>query len=218
MYIKSIKLYLIGLGIASIAAGLFIWFGIFNIAATEKHWDATTSLLEIVKDRSIYTRSQGLLVPDLNSSERVARAAPNYKAMCAKCHLAPGIEKSELYEGLYPQPPVFYKRSALSEREPHEAFWVIKNGLKLTGMPAWGIYNSDDQIWDIVAFISSMKNMSPEQYKKLAAAGEHGHAKGNEHGSEMTPDGPDKHSKDAATKPAQAGHSDDAGASKDHHN
>ncbi len=178
MSIKFIKLSFIGFVAISSVAGLFIWLGVFNVAATEKHWDATTSLLEVIRDRSISTRSRKLTVPDLTGSGRVARAAPNYDAMCAQCHLAPGVEKSELYEGLYPQPPVFYKRNQLSTRKPHETFWVIKNGLKLTGMPAWGIYNSDEQIWDIVAFISSLENMTPEQYQKLAAAGEHEHAKG----------------------------------------
>ncbi len=178
MSAKPIKLSFIVLIVLSSVAGLFIWLGVFNVAATERHWDVTTALLEIVRDRSISTRSQSLKVPNLSSSERVARAVPNYEAMCAKCHLAPGIEKSELYEGLYPQPPIFHKRSQLSTRKPHETFWVIKNGLKLTGMPAWGIYNSDEQIWDIVAFLSSINEITPEQYKKLAAAGKHGHAKG----------------------------------------
>ncbi len=186
MSIKWIKLsFIVIVAIAGIA-GLFIWLGIFNVAATEKHWDATTSLLEIVRDRSISTRSKNLIVPDLTNTERLARAVPNYDAMCAQCHLAPGIEKSELYEGLYPQPPVFHKRNQSSTRKPHEAFWVIKNGLKLTGMPAWGIYNSDEQIWDIVALLSTINSMTPEQYQKLAAAGKHGHAKGGHDKSELS--------------------------------
>ncbi len=202
MPVKIFKLSFISLIAASIAAGVFIWFGVYNIAATEKHWDATTALLEVVRDRSISSRSQGLIVPELGSSERVARAAPNYEAMCAKCHLAPGIEKSELYEGLYPQPPIFHKRNQLSARKPHETFWVIKNGLKLTGMPAWGIYNSDEQIWDIVAFLSSMNNMTPEKYKKLAAAGKHAHAKGGGH---------DKTEEVGKTGKSEHGHADGSG-------
>ena len=97
--------------------------------------------------------------------------------MCAQCHLAPGVDKSELYEGLYPQPPVFHKADH-STHKPEETFWIIKNGLKMTGMPAWGIYNSDEQIWDMVAVLSKIRDMTPEQYKKLADAGEHTHAKG----------------------------------------
>jgi len=175
--IRTIKFSFTSLIILSIIGGLFIWFGIFNVAATEKHWDATTALLEMVRDRSISTRSEGLMVPDLTASEMIARGAPNYAAMCSQCHLAPGVKKTEIHEGLYPQPPIFYQRMD-STRKPQEMFWVIKNGLKLTGMPSWGKYNSDTQIWDMVAFVSSMNTMTPEQYKELAAAGEHMHDKG----------------------------------------
>ena len=206
MPIKFIKLSFVVIVAISGAAGLFIWLGIFNVAATEKHWNVTTSLLEIIRDRSISTRSKNLTVPDLTSTERLARAAPNYDAMCAQCHLAPGIEKSELYEGLYPQPPVFHKRKQSSTRKPHEAFWVIKNGLKLTGMPAWGIYNSDEQIWDIVALLSTINSMTPEQYQKLTAAGKHGHAKGAGHDKTESPGTGDSDKNQHAS-----------GAEKDHH-
>ena len=183
MSLKSIKLFFIGLIVVSIAGAMFIWLGIFNIAGNDKHWDITTSALEVIRDRSVSTRSANIKVPNLSSSERIAKAAPNYAAMCEQCHLAPGIKKSELYEGLYPQPPVFYKIDKYT-RMPEETFWIIKNGLKMTGMPAWGIYNSDEQIWDLVAMLSKINTMTPEQYQKLVDAGEHTHGKGGHMDSE----------------------------------
>lgn len=174
---KSIKLSFYSLIILLIVGALFVWFGTFNVAANDKHWTITTSLLETVRQRSVSTRSENTVVPDLSGSERIAKGVPNYAAMCAQCHLAPGIEKSELYEGLYPQPPVFYKADN-STRKPEETFWIIKNGLKMTGMPAWGIYNSDEQIWDMVAVLSKINDMTAEQYNKLVEDGEHTHAKG----------------------------------------
>jgi len=177
MILKSIKLFIISLVVVSIVGAIFIWFGIFNIAANDKHWDITTSILEITRDRSVSARSSDIKVPNLTGNERIAKAAPNYAAMCAQCHLAPGISKSELYEGLYPQPPVFNTQEN-STRKPEETFWIIKNGLKMTGMPAWGIYNSDEQIWDLVAMLTKINKMTPEQYQKLVDAGEHTHEKG----------------------------------------
>jgi len=177
MFLKSNKLAFFSLVIILIIGALYIWFGAFNVAANNKHWGITTSFLETVRQRSVSIRSQNIIVPNLSSSERIAKGVPNYAAMCAQCHLAPGVDKSELYEGLYPQPPVFYKTDN-STHKPEETFWIIKNGLKMTGMPAWGIYNSDEQIWDMVAVLSKLKDMTPEQYKKLADAGEHTHAKG----------------------------------------
>ncbi len=147
---------------------LFIWLGVYNIAATEKHWAVTNLLLEIVRERSIEARAGNIIVPDLDDPNRIASAAMNYDEMCSMCHLAPGIETSEWNEGLYPQPPVFNKKGEdHNDHEKRESFWVIKNGIKLTGMPAWGGSHNDKEIWGLVAFISKLKDMSASEYKSL---------------------------------------------------
>jgi len=186
MSLKSIKVSFTIITVLLVGILLFVWSGLFNIAANEKHWDITTSFLEFVRDSSISTRSKNIPVPDLTGRDRITRATANYAAMCAQCHLAPGVESSELFEGLYPQPPVFNKLENIA-RQPNEIFWIIKNGLKMTGMPAWGIYNSDEQIWDLVALISSLNKIKPEQYTKLVDAGEHTHGKEAGHQEETHP-------------------------------
>lgn len=162
-------LTIIGWGAGALAAAVTgIWFGIYNIAANEKHWGATTQVLEIVRERSVYARSKGLSPPILlESPQRIAKGAINYAAMCAQCHLAPGMEATELNLGLYPSPPRFFDSEHL-EHQPSATFWVIKNGIKLTGMPAWGDFHSDSQIWDLVAFIRKLPDMSKEEYARLA--------------------------------------------------
>jgi len=177
MSLKSIKVSFLIITVFLVGILMFAWLGIFNVAANEKHWDITTSFLEFVRDSSISLRSKSIPVPDLTSRDRITRAAANYAAMCAQCHLAPGLENSELYEGLYPKPPVFNNLENIT-RQPKEIFWIIKNGLKMTGMPAWGNYNSDEQIWDLVALITSLNRIKPEQYTKFVDAGEHTHNKG----------------------------------------
>jgi len=182
MFKKIIKFSVVILIGASVIGGAFIWSGAFNIAANDKHWDITTSMLEVMRDKSIAKRSQSLTAPNLTDKERIARAAPNYAAMCATCHLSPRVDKSELFEGLYPQPPAFAKASHIPQ-SPEDTFWVIKNGLKMTGMPAWGIYNSDRQIWDLVALVNTISTMSAKEYQTLVDAGEHTHEKGGHSGS-----------------------------------
>jgi len=89
--------------------------------------------------------------------------------MCSMCHLAPGMEITELHMGLYPQPPVFYQ--AEDEHDDiKDTFWVIKNGIKLTGMPAWGASHSDKEIWALVAFINRLNTVSAADYQKLTTA------------------------------------------------
>ncbi|VAW90981.1 hypothetical protein MNBD_GAMMA22-3015 [hydrothermal vent metagenome] len=164
-----------------IGGPLFIWFGVYNIAATDKHWDITNELIKIVKERSIEVRAEDIIEPtNLSNPERIAKAAANYQEMCAACHLAPGINKSEINDGLYPKPPIFFK-AAHGTHDNKDNFWVIKNGIKLTGMPAWGGSHSDDEIWSLVAFINKLNAMSSAEYKKLTSVktGNHGHTGGH---------------------------------------
>ena len=85
--------------------------------------------------------------------------------MCAGCHLAPGVETSAIRTGLNPRPPV------LARIIPHtplaELFWIIKNGIKMTGMPAWGQTEDDASIWAIVAFLEKLHAMTPAEYRAM---------------------------------------------------
>src|SRR3546814_7101354 len=76
-----------------------------------------------------------LKVPDLDDQGRIVQGAGNYDAMCTGCHLKPGVRETELSKGLYPAPPDLTR----AEIDAAEAFWVIKHGIKASGMPAWEI-------------------------------------------------------------------------------
>lgn len=184
-WVNKLKI-LIGLAVGGLlAALLFVWLGVFNVAATEKHWGITTQILETVRERSIAVRAQSIDVPPLGLPEQVRRGAKNYAAMCAQCHLAPGMEPTELNLGLYPTPPRFFE----AEHSPHDpaaTFWTIKNGLKLTGMPAWGAFHSDQQIWQLVSFVDKLPALSKQDYLQLVGNGSHTH-KGGEQAHEDDP-------------------------------
>src|SRR3546814_4335596 len=83
--------------------------------------------------------------------------------MCAGCHLGPGVERSGLSQGLYPQAPELAKHSHLG---PAEQFWIIKHGVKLSAMPAWGKTHPDPLIWDMVAFVRRLPGMSAAEYQR----------------------------------------------------
>jgi mono/diheme cytochrome c family protein len=191
------------LSLAVIVGFMFIWFGVFNVSASDKHWAITNTFLELVRNRSISARAETLKVPNLADTMRIKRGAANYDAMCAQCHLAPGVDSSELYEGLNPKPPILYKDANFANK-PNEIFWVIKNGIKMTGMPAWGINNSDEQIWDMIALTSALDNMTATQYKKLVASGKHTH-KGDAHGGLDSHDGGHEKSHTSIDAPKEPG-------------
>ena len=164
------KRILFGLtGFFILASGLSIWLGAYNIGATSEHWPITTELLEIVRERSILARSKDIVKPDTLLPGYLTKGARNYAAMCAQCHLSPGTKPTELHRGLYPQPPVFHE-GGHETHNPGANFWVIKNGIKLTGMPAWGKVHSDEEIWGLVAFIDRLPNMTADEYQQATAS------------------------------------------------
>ncbi|MEO7054659.1 MAG: cytochrome c [Rhizomicrobium sp.] len=151
-----------------LAAVVLIYFGAYNVAADEPHGRIVYSLLDELRDRSIKTRASNITGPsDLASSERISRGAGLYAEMCSGCHLGPGVEPSEISQGLYPQAPQLAKGTGHSAGED---FWIIKHGVKLSAMPAWGKTHPDNLIWDMVAFVQAMPKMSPAQYQKTLAS------------------------------------------------
>lgn len=160
--------------VGALAAAAFVWSGAYNIAADDPHYGLTRSALETLRLRSVAARAESIEIPsDLQSLERLRRGAGNYDAMCAGCHLAPGAQASELGRGLYPAPPNLSRPLDLSAAQ---AFWVIKHGIKASGMPAWGKSMQDSHIWDLVAFLDKLPTLAPAQYEaEVAASGGHSH-------------------------------------------
>jgi mono/diheme cytochrome c family protein/ketosteroid isomerase-like protein len=166
------------LAVATLLAigALAIGMGVYNVAADEKHSSVVHSLIETTRERSIAARTDAIAAPNLQDPQQIRRGAGNYDAMCAGCHLAPGVEKTEISEGLYPQPPDL---TEAIQSDPARSFWIIKHGVKATGMPAWGKSMQDEYIWDLVAFLRALPTLSAEQYAaEVAASGGHSHGGG----------------------------------------
>lgn len=152
--------------LALIAAGLiYIYSGTFNPAANAPHKHMTLWIINKTRSKSIRKRVKEIQVPDLSDTSILRTGFIHYNEMCVTCHGAPGIEKSEAAEGLYPRAPLIYKFA--SKMKPAGTFWIIKNGIKMTGMPAMSVTHSDDKIWAMTAFITEkLGNMSTEEYKE----------------------------------------------------
>src|SRR5579885_2803851 len=151
--------------IALVALGMFAFSGLYNIGADDRHWPITFRVLQMLRDRSIHLRAQHIQVPSLQDRPLILKGAGQYAAMCAGCHLAPGVGKSELRAGMYPQPPDLTRVHI----DPQVAFWAIKHGIKMSAMPAWGASHDDAKIWSLVAFLQKLPSMSPAQYKAIVA-------------------------------------------------
>jgi mono/diheme cytochrome c family protein len=151
------------LAVAGVAA-LAIYAGVYNIAADVPHTRPVHWLLEAITERSVEVRAKDIAVPDnLADPKRIATGAGQYVEMCAGCHLAPGMKRTEISRGLYPRAPALHRH----KHPAAESFWIVKHGIKMTGMPAWGVTHSDELLWDIVAFLQKLPELTPEQYQAL---------------------------------------------------
>jgi mono/diheme cytochrome c family protein len=168
---------------------VYAYSGLYDVGADAPHSRPTLWLLGVARDHSVDRRVRTIDTPPLGDAKQLAIGAEHYAEMCTGCHLAPGLDDTELRAGLYPQPPDFATDGVPLRAE--ELFWVIKHGLKMTGMPAWGRTHDDETIWAMVAFVRTLPEMSPEEYRRLTAksavpAGEqsqgtHDHSKAQTH-------------------------------------
>ena len=162
-----------------------IFFGAFNVSA---QWEDPPWLKELIiatREASIEKRAEDIDVPKLGTVEQIENGFRSYREMCAVCHVPPGGTKSPIALGLKPAPPDLsvVRDHAMSESE---LFWIIKNGIRMTGMPAWGASHGDDELWDIVSFVKALPGIDAAGYQKLdrETSPGHGHTSGNQHAEE----------------------------------
>lgn len=148
----------------------FVWMGLYNVSARTPHWNITLWFLEKVREQSISAHSRQIL-PILSSEnpERINIGFRNYHAMCRVCHGAPSYAPTEVAEGLYPKPPE-YKTENVQRWSNTELHWIIENGIKMTGMPAFGPTHSKDELWGIVAFVRRLPGLDPGEYQAMVKA------------------------------------------------
>jgi len=156
---------------------VIVYSGTYNVAATEPHTAVGAWVLETTKQRSVATRAAAMDPPAAFSDDQIRQGFAHYQAMCVICHGAPGIERSELARGLLPEAPPLDE--VATEWSAAEMFWVVKHGIRMTGMPAWGPTHSDEQLWAIVAFMQRLPALSADEYQQwqtdLGDAADHHH-------------------------------------------
>ena len=171
------------IGIAATVAAAFTYAGYYDIAADDAHWGATQGFVASARDRSLARLSRDVGTPPaLDDPALLKIGAGESHEMCETCHLAPGMKETAIREGLNPKPPKLAE--AGKKRSPEHDFWVIKHGIKMTGMPAWGLTHEDHTIWGMVAFLQKLPGLSRADYDALTAESEsegHSHDEGDEH-------------------------------------
>jgi mono/diheme cytochrome c family protein len=187
---KAIWTILIFIIIVIVGFFIIIYMGKYDVAATKPHTKLTEFILNTATEQSIRSHAVGITVPSLDDKSMVNEGFDHYKEMCVGCHGAPGIKPSEIGKGLYPEPPEL--ADVIEEMSSEELYWITKNGIKMTGMPAFGPTHSEEEVWSIVAFLKQLPDLTPKEYKAMVEKEkapnydqgnnhEHNHENGQEH-------------------------------------
>lgn len=155
---------LVTLVLAVLAAALFIYSGIYNVTATREDPAPIYHLVHIAMHRSVKVRADDIRPPDLDEPGRVKRGFVLFRAHCVQCHGAPGVAPDAFAFGLRPLPPPL--NVPAREVPAAQLFWVVKNGIELTAMPAWVDRLDEQQIWDVTAFMKQLPKLSPTDYRQ----------------------------------------------------
>ncbi|MEN6336494.1 MAG: cytochrome c [Phycisphaerales bacterium] len=152
------------LAVQAIVLVIVLYSGLYNVAASRPHAKVVRWFLGTMMDRSVERHARGVRPPGQASVEE---GASHYSRMCVLCHGGPGVERSEIGQGLNPRPPDLMR--SMTDWSPEQAYWIIKNGVKMTGMPAFGATRTEEQLWALAYFAKRLPQCSPAQYQDLLA-------------------------------------------------
>lgn len=162
---------LFGTTLALAAAGvvaimLFAWSGLYNVAASSGHWAIVELFLRFGMESSVRTHAPALTPPDLRDESLIRLGAGHFHAGCAFCHGSPGTPIGAAALQMLPPPPELSGK--MTRWTDQELFWIVRHGLKYTGMPAWPVQGRDDEVWALVAFLRRLPALDTGSYAALA--------------------------------------------------
>lgn len=154
---------IVGAALALGVPGAVVWFGAVDMSAS-----SPPSFLERTVGERAFDAWLERTAPDTNNPlgetpATLAAGLDHYRENCVVCHAAPDVEPTEIAEGLHPPAPRLWKKGTQSLSDG-ALFWTVKNGVRMTGMPAFGKTHGDEEIWKIVAFVRHLPNLTaPEK-------------------------------------------------------
>lgn len=165
VFLRTILLLLL---IAVVAVLVFIYSGLYDVSAQTPHTEPVRWAVDTTLRKSVERRARDIQPPaDLGAQQRVQAGARTYASTCVHCHGAIGEEQPPMARHMNPQPPDLAR--VARQWSAGELYWIVREGLKMTGMPAFGPLRDEEQLWSVVAFVQQLPGMSPETYGQLTA-------------------------------------------------
>ena len=151
--------------IVGIGAAAFFFGGFYSVAGTAEDPAIVTWALTQVRTASINRHADAAPPASIGDAASVQTGAKAFAAHgCTTCHGGPGVSWAKFSVGLHPDPPDL--KEVVDHRTPAQLFWVVRNGINMTGMPSFTLAGvKDDEIWSIVAFLKKLPSVSEADYK-----------------------------------------------------
>jgi mono/diheme cytochrome c family protein len=155
--------------VAAVVAGIYFFAGFYSVAATAEDPGIVAWAVARVRQVSIGRHATDMPSGAFDDPAVVRTGARAFAARgCIHCHGAPGVEWTKFSEGLNPGPADLKEIAA--QRTPSEIFWVIKNGVRMTGMPGFGTTGvGDAELWAITVFVRKLPIISDSDFKAWSA-------------------------------------------------
>jgi len=151
-----------------IVAG-YLASGSYDVSAVKRPSKIEERLAGFALNKAVAKRAPKTKNPMPVEAATWSAALPRYRELCVTCHGAPGVDASEIGEGLNPPPPDL-TLPRVQARPDGELFWIVTNGIRTTGMPAFGPTHKPEEIWKIVALLRHLPELSSEEQKALKGA------------------------------------------------
>lgn len=164
---KKYKPYIVGAVGGVMAAALVPLSGLVSFDASSGPNAVSDWFFTVAARQAVTLRSFDLPVPELDNPAAIQRGAGHYELVCAACHGSPSGTPEAFADDLVPVPPRLVEQMS-NWRPDARVFWTVKHGIKRSAMPAWPSQMRDDEVWDMVAFLQAMPNLSPAEYDGLA--------------------------------------------------
>jgi mono/diheme cytochrome c family protein len=169
---KRAKIVAIGaLSLIAVGGGLFsaiVLGGAVDVGATDRHSRIVHWMLHTTMRNAVRASARAVEIPagvDLRDRALAEKAFGHYSVACTTCHGAPGVAPSP-WMVTNPQAPLLVETA--DRWSDRELYWVIKNGIKMTGMPALGPTHKESDLWAIAAFVRQLPTMGPDEYQAMS--------------------------------------------------
>lgn len=167
--------WIVALGSAGVlaAAGVAGFFlgGFYDVSATKDHTQVLYTVMETAMHATVRRRAGAIDPPALGDVAQLQRGAACYRIHCAACHGGPGVAPGPAALGLQPVPGPLV--DAARRWRPPEVYWIVRHGIKMSGMPAWEMRLSDGDLWAVTAFVMHLPALDAGAYaRETSDAGE----------------------------------------------